>query len=122
MQPSPHALPLLQTRQQLRGSSVGLVGFAGGGRRSGGCGSLRTGFSGACFSGACCAIASTAGAAVSTSTTSNTYLSLVTISRQYPRRSRSGGVDRVAHRRGEGGAVHVGCTAVAFHAIAADDS
>ena len=85
MQLSPHALPLLQTRQQVRGSSAGLVGFAGSGRRSGGCGSLRAG-----FSGACCAIASAAGAAASVSTTHNTYLSLITISRQYLRRSRSG--------------------------------
>ena len=80
----PHALPLVQVRQQVRGSSAGLAGlagFAGSGRCSGGCGSL-----GAGFSGACCAIAPPPGVAASISTTTNnTYLSLLTISRRYRR-------------------------------------
>jgi hypothetical protein len=80
----PHALPLLQVRQQLRGSSAGLSGFAGSG------GAFRAGSSGAGFSGACCAIACTAGAAANASTTNNTYLSLITIVRRYPRSSRTG--------------------------------
>ena len=76
MQASPQALPLLQVRQQVRGSSAGsagLVGLAGlaGSAGSGRCGSLRAG-----FSGACCAIASPAGVAASISTTNNTYLTL----------------------------------------------
>jgi hypothetical protein len=91
MQLLPHALPLVQTRQQVCGSSAGLVGFAGSGRCSGG-GSLRAG-----FSGFCCAIASTAGAAASVSTTSNTYRILLTISGRYPRRS-VGGSDFTARR------------------------
>jgi hypothetical protein len=81
MQASPQALPLLQVRQQDRGSSAGLAGLAGSGRG----GSLRAG-----FSGLCCAIASPTGAATSISTTNNTYLVLLTISGRYPRRSVSG--------------------------------
>ena len=89
MQLLPHALPLVQVRQQVRGSSAGLAGlagFAGSGRCSGGCGSL-----GAGFSGACCAIAPPSGVAASISTTTNnTYLSLLSIPRRYRRRSATG--------------------------------
>jgi hypothetical protein len=84
MQLLPHALPLVQVRQQVRGSSAGLAGLAGAGRCSGGCGSL-----GAGFSGACCAIAPPSGVAASIST-NNTYLSLLSIPRRYRRRSATG--------------------------------
>jgi hypothetical protein len=90
MQLLPQALPSLQWRQHVRGSSAGLVGFAGSGRRSGCCGSLRAGFSGGGFSGGCCAIASPAGIAPSISITNNTYLILLTISGRYPGRSMRG--------------------------------
>lgn len=84
MQVLPQALPLLQVRQQVRGSSAGLAGLAGL-AGSGRCGSL-----GAGFSGFCCAIASPAGVAASMSSTNNTYLILLTISGRYPRRSAAG--------------------------------
>ena len=100
MQALPQALPLLQVRQQVRGSSAGLVGLAGlaglaGSAGSGRCGSLRAG-----FSGFCCAIASPAGVAASISTTNNRYLILLTISGRYPRRS-VGGSDFNARARGQ---------------------
>jgi hypothetical protein len=84
MQASPQALPLLQVRQQDRGSSAGLAGLAGL------AGSGRGGSGRAGFAGFCCAITSLAGVAISISTTSNTYLILLTISGRYPRRSVDG--------------------------------
>ena len=99
MQASPQALPLLQVRQQLRGSSAGLAGLAGlaGSAGSGRCGSLRAG-----LSGFCCAIASPAGVATSISTTNHTCLILRTISGRYPRRA-VGGSDFNARTCGPGG-------------------
>lgn len=98
MQVLPQALPWLQVRQQVRGSSVGLAGSAGlaGLAGSGRGGSLRAG-----FSGFCCAIASPAGVAASISTTNITYLILLTISGRYPRRA-VGGSDFNARVRGQG--------------------